>query len=133
MQLTYSRDGRHWLRAGDRQVFLPLSQRPGDFDWGSIYPLQGPLLVGRRDLDLLQPASGSTTTTRARPDVARVTNGIGLAKLRMDGFVSLQAGSAGGSLTTKPLHLRRGTPYHQRRRPRKDGSRLRSSATTAIP
>ena len=32
-----------------------------------------------------------------------MTNGIGLAKLRLDGFVSIQAGSAEGSLTTRPF------------------------------
>lgn len=102
VQLTYSRDGRHWLRAGDRQVFLPLSQSPGDFDWGSIYPLQGPLLVGD-EIWIYYTGFGVDHNHTRPPDVARVTNGIGLAKLRMDGFVSLQAGSAGGNLTTKPF------------------------------
>ena len=37
------------------------------------------------------------------PEVSRVTNGIGLAKLRLDGFVSLQAGTGEGSLTTRPF------------------------------
>ena len=34
VQLTYSRDGLNWHRGGDREVFLPLSERAGDFDWG---------------------------------------------------------------------------------------------------
>ena len=102
VQLTYSRDGRHWLRAGDRQVFLPLSQSPGDFDWGSIYPLQAPLLVGD-EIWIYYTGFGVDHNHRLPPGVSRMTNGVGLAKLRMDGFVSLQAGTAEGSLTTRPF------------------------------
>ena len=102
VQLTYSRDGRNWLRAGDRRVFLPLSQSPGDFDWGSIYPLQAPLLVGD-EIRIYYTGFGVDHNHTRPPGVSRVTNGIGLAKLRMDGFVSLQAGSAEGSLTTRPF------------------------------
>ena len=102
VQLTYSRDGRHWLRAGDRQVFLPLSQRPGDFDWGSIYPLQAPLLVGD-EIWIYYTGFGVDHNHELPPGVSRATNGIGLAKLRLDGFVSLQAASAEGSLTTRPF------------------------------
>lgn len=102
VQLTYSRDGRQWQRAGDRRVFLPLSQRPGDFDWGSIYPLQAPLLVGD-EIWIYYTGFGVDHNHRLPPGVSRLANGIGLAKLRMDGFVSLQAGSAEGSLTTRPF------------------------------
>ena len=45
VQLTSSRDGRNWRRFENRQPFIPLSNRLGDFDWGSIYPLQAPLVV----------------------------------------------------------------------------------------
>ena len=40
VQLTSSRDGRNWRRTGDRDAFLAPSTRGGDFDWGSLYPLQ---------------------------------------------------------------------------------------------
>ncbi len=102
VQLTYSRDGRHWLRAGDRRVFLPLSQSPGDFDWGSIYPLQAPLPVGD-EIWIYYTGFGVDHNHQLPPGVSRVTNGIGLAKLRLDGFVSLQAGTDEGSLTTRPF------------------------------
>ena len=37
------------------------------------------------------------------PNVTGFPNGIGLAKLRLDGFVSVDAGAAEGTLTTKPF------------------------------
>ncbi|MDC0935550.1 hypothetical protein OAS39_04625 [Pirellulales bacterium] len=33
VQLAFSRDNRHWIRAGDRQTFIPNSQVPGDYDF----------------------------------------------------------------------------------------------------
>ncbi len=100
VQFTYSRDGRHWQRAGDRQVLLPLSEKPGDFDWGSIYPLQGPLVVGD-EIWIYYTGFGVDHNHSRPPGVSGSPNGIGLARLRLDGFLSLEAGSAEGSLTTK--------------------------------
>ena len=45
IQLTYSRDGRRWERWKGR-VFLPVSEQPGDFDWGMVYMAQAPVVVG---------------------------------------------------------------------------------------
>ena len=102
VQLTHSLDGRHWRRVADRQVFLPLSEKPGDFDWGSIYPLQGPLVVGG-EIWIYYTGFGVDHNHSRPPGVSRSPNGIGLAKLRLDGFASLEAGPAEGSLTTKPF------------------------------
>ncbi len=102
VQLTYSRDGRHWRRAADRRVFLPLSEKPGDFDWGSIYPLQAPLVVGD-EIWIYYTGFGVDHNHSRPPGVSHSPNGIGLAKLRLDGFLSLEAGSAEGSVTTRPF------------------------------
>ena len=37
---------------------------------------------------------------------------IGLSTLRRDGFVSYDAGAAGGTLTTKPVHFQKGSALH---------------------
>ena len=121
VQLTYSRDGRHWRRAGDRRVFLPLSQRPGDFDWGSIYPLQAPLLVGDEiwiyytgfgvDHNHRLPPRGLARDQRHRPGQAQA------------GWIRVAGGRSGrGKPHHQALHFRRGTPDHQRRRPSRTGS-----------
>ena len=102
VQLTYSRDGRNWHRAANRDIFLPLSQQPGDFDWGAIYPLQAPLVV-EDEIWIYYTGYGVDHHHQRPPTVAGFPNGIGLAKLRLDGFVSVDAGAEEGTLTTKPL------------------------------
>ena len=102
VQLTSSRDGRNWSRAGNRNVFLPLSQQVGDFDWGAIYPLQGPL-VHNDEIWIYYNGYGVDHHHTRPPGVEGFPNAIGLAKLRLDGFVSIDTGEAGGTLTTKPL------------------------------
>lgn len=100
VQLTSSRDGRTWDRAGNRDVFLPLSNRPGDFDWGAIYALQGPF-VHDDEVRIYYHGAGYDHNETLPPGVDGFPNGIGLATLRLDGFVSVQAGKPGGSLTTR--------------------------------
>ena len=102
VQLTYSRDGRNWHRAGNRKVFLPLSERRGDFDWGSIYPLQAPVVVDDEIL-VYFTGCGLDHLHQPLPEVNGFPSGIGLAKLRLDGFVSVDAGTSQGTLTTRPF------------------------------
>ncbi len=102
VQLTFSRNGRNWHRTANRDVFLPLSQRPGDFDWGGIYPLQAPLVVGD-EIWIYYTGVGVDHNHRPPPNVMGFPNGIGLAKLRLDGFVSVDAGANEGTLTTRPF------------------------------
>ena len=99
VQLTYSRDGMNWHRGGDREVFLPMSDRPGDFDWGFVWPVQGPLVVGD-EIWIYYIGWNADHQHKLPPGVTKFNSGIGLAKLRLDGFVSLDAGPA-GTATTK--------------------------------
>ena len=93
MALTTSRDGRHWSRVANREAFIPLG---GEKDWDSDYPepASPPLLVG--DKIWIYYRSSSTAQRRSRQC-------IGLATLRRDGFVSLNAGPEGGRIVTRPL------------------------------
>jgi len=102
VQLTYSRDGMHWRRGGNREVFLPLSDRPGDFDWGAIYPVQCPLMVGD-EIWIYYSGYGFDHELRLPDGVTDLKTGVGLAKLRLDGFVSVDAKAKEGTLTTKPF------------------------------
>ena len=95
VQLAISRDGMAWERAGDRKPFIP-NGPPGSIDAGEIYTARAPVVVGD---ELWFYYSGSASehgvTGRSGP--------ICLAKLRLDGFVSVDAGDDTGTLVTKPF------------------------------
>ena len=100
IQLAYSRDGRTWHRAGDRQVFLPLGGREDDFDRSMLYIMQKPLVVKDEIWVYYIGFSGLHWATNRK----EVQGGaVGLAKLRLDGFVSIDAGD--GVFTTRPLRM----------------------------
>jgi len=100
IQLSFSRDDRTWHRAGDRQVFIPNGASPEDFDWGMIYVFQRPVVVGDEILFYYAGFDGLHWATRRN----ELQGGaIGLAKLRLDGFVSIDAGD--GVLQTKLMAM----------------------------
>jgi len=97
VQLATSRDGIHWERTCDRQVFLPNGPK-GAFDQ-SMVMFVGPPVEFEDQLLLYYSATkglhGSTHRTRA----------IGLATLRPDGFVALEPKGAVGEMTTQPFRV----------------------------
>lgn len=98
IELTYSRDGRHWLRPVVRREFIPLGDAEG---WEPDYSdpaYNGPLLVND---ELWFYYRGSRAAERDR--AKNYTMCLGLARLRRDGFVSLNAGDKPGQVTTRPL------------------------------
>ena len=109
VQLTASRDGRHWSRVAKREPVLPLG-KPDAWDCDYPAPADGPLLVGN-DLWFYYwsgPALGSKES---------IVQSIGLAILRRDGFASLNAGDECGVIVTRPLDF--------------EGKRLHVNATVA--
>jgi hypothetical protein len=99
----YSRDGFHWARP-DRERFIPVSERVGDWNWGNVQSAGGCCLVvgdqlyfyvsGRRGVPgTTDPGSCST----------------GLATLRRDGFVSMSDGGDGTGVSRTDTALPRGT------------------------
>jgi len=106
-ELAASRDGIRWQRLGHRP-FIPLGE-PGSFDAGMIWAAQGMLEV---DDELWFYYGGwredhgtSKAHRRLKSDrtAQRQAAAIGLARLRLDGFVSLDAGHAAGTLLTRPI------------------------------
>ena len=95
VQLASSRDGVHWDRAGGRRPFIP-NGPPGSIDSGEIYTARGPVAVGDELWFYYSPGTMEHGVTgRSGP--------ICLAKLRMDGFVSVDAGDETGAMVTKPF------------------------------
>jgi hypothetical protein len=104
-KLAASRDLKTWTRVGDRAHFIPISEMgPGVLDTGQIMASSHPIRHGD---ELWFYYSG--IDVRHRPNMPRVVDeykgAIHLAKLRLDGFVSFDAGEQGGSLDTRPVRL----------------------------
>jgi hypothetical protein len=110
----YSRDGFHWARP-DREVFLPVSEHAGDWNWANVQSAGGCcLVVGDKLYFYVSGRQGVVGT--GDPGVCST----GLATLRRDGFVSLdhpgpdrridrvRAGSRSlppGTLITRPVRF----------------------------
>ncbi len=98
IQLAFSRDGRTWHRAGNRDTFIPTGTSPEDFDRSMTYVMQHPLVVGDEIWIYYVGFSGLHWATMRN----ELQGGaVGLARLRLDGFVSIDAGE--GVVTTKPI------------------------------
>ena len=94
------RGERDWKLAAQQATFLPYGEFKKDWDWGQIYPYQPPLVVGDEIRIYYTGMNGRHWHTYHKDTR---DSGIGLATLRLDGFVSVNAGAEAGTLTTKPL------------------------------
>jgi hypothetical protein len=106
--LGFSRDGFHWHRP-DRGAFLPVSEKKGDWNWGNVQSAGGCcLVVGDKLYFYFSGRAGVPGKGKALGGgLPTPPNGnTGLAVLRRDGFASLDAGQAGGTLTTRPVRFR---------------------------
>ena len=102
VQIVSSRDGRNWERCEDRSPVI--ANGPYDYDAGCIlYSASNLLDVG--DETWLY-YTGITTTHGGYTPEKEIT--ICRATWRREGFVSLDAGSSGGELTTVPFELSAG-------------------------
>ena len=117
VQLTFSRNGLTWQRVGKRgaitpeqysmdkdwhkasaeATFLPWGRHKVDWDWGQIYAFQGPVIVGD---EIWFYYAGAANRHWAKYHGDTRASAIGLATLRLDGFVSINAEKT-GTMTTK--------------------------------
>ena len=98
LMLGYSRDGFHFSRPSYKP-FVAVNETPGAWNWGNVQSVNGtPIIVGdslyfytsgRRLNDIMWDSYTST----------------GLATLRRDGFVSMDAAPEGSYLTTEKLEF----------------------------
>ena len=97
--LGFSRDGFHWHRP-DRRPFMGCnSDDPKAWNWGNVQSVGGGcLIVGDK---LYFYCSGWSKAQDARDRLPVLSTG--LATLRRDGFASMDANDAGGTLTTRPV------------------------------
>ena len=101
VNVGFSRDGFHWERvrgAGPDGAFIPASNTPDTWNGYNTQSAGGCFLVVGDELwfyfsgrELPKPDNGQSTT--------------GLARMRRDGFASMDAGPAEGVLTTRPVQF----------------------------
>jgi hypothetical protein len=122
VQLTFSRDGIHWQRAGRRHPIL-MYGLPDRFDSHLVLAMQ-PILRGDEfqifylgydaphalvyNNEAYPPLTAPLPRDRQKWLTNRHTCG-GLATCRRDRFVALEAGGVEGELLTKPFRLDGGT------------------------
>ena len=97
IELIWSRDGVHWSRLPDRQRFITHG-RPGDPDGYMVIPAQQPVVLADR---LVHYYTGHPNPH----GVPGRTSFSFRATLRLDGFVSMDAGLQPGALVTRPFIL----------------------------
>ena len=102
LQLMYSRDGYHFSRP-DRKAVISASRVEGAWDRGYVQSVGGVCVIRKEELWIYYAGFGGDET---RVKESWFTNGMyrngatGLAKLRRDGFVSM---NGNGQLTTRVL------------------------------
>jgi len=93
------KEDRNWKQEAEQATFLPYGEYKRDWDWGQVYPFHPPLVVGD---EVRFYYTGMSSRHWASYHKDEPGSGIGLATLRIDGFVAVEAPDA-GTLTTKPL------------------------------
>lgn len=102
LELGFSRDGFHWDRP-DRRGFIRGERKRGAWDRAYLHTTTGVFVILDDRLVFPYCAYSGEASDGSR---GMYTGGsIGLASLRRDGFASMEAGSAPGELTTRPLRF----------------------------
>ena len=103
--LATTRDGFHWHRP-DRRPFIGARREPGSWEYGYIESTGGLCLIVGDELWFYYSAYAGDPKRISgdwRTSGTYCNGAVGLAKLRRDGFVSMQARYPGASLTTRSL------------------------------
>lgn len=93
------KEDRDWKQEAEQATFLPYGEFRRDWDWGQVYPFHPPLVIGD---EIRFYYTGMSSRHWGSYHKDEPGSGIGLATLRIDGFVAVEAPDA-GTLTTKPL------------------------------
>lgn len=101
IKLGFSRDGFHWDRP-ERRAFISATRKDGDWDRAYVHTTTGVCLVVGDELYFPFTAySGIAPDGKHRGMYTGAS--IGMAVLRRDGFASMDAKDAAGSLSTRPV------------------------------
>ncbi|WP_207394406.1 hypothetical protein [Bremerella alba] len=106
IHLGFSRDGFHWHRPDDRTPFIGASREEGAWDRGYLHSNSAICLVMGDELWFYYTGFQGDPERKNLPIDANgmyANASTGIAKLRRDGFASVDADGLGGSLTTRPV------------------------------
>lgn len=114
-ELVVSHDGVQWTRLGGQQPFIARGPQ-GSFDMGMVGPNNGLVENDGKLWFYYNGWTGEHWETKAYRraqspglwEMGRLGSGTGLAQLRQDGFISVDAGEDEGTLTTPLERLDRG-------------------------
>ena len=124
-QLAVSRDGKTWRRLSDRSPFIPLGGL-GEWDRSThMPPGSDPIAIGDEiwiyysGRNIIHPSRWTLDDdSPALPALPPYRGGIGLATLKRDRFVAMEASLRPGTLRTKPfthqgrqLHVNAAVPF----------------------
>jgi hypothetical protein len=101
-QLMTSRDSIHWYRPERAKPFIPRGPQ-GSWDWGMVYVSGGSNLVYRGDEVWIYYAAQPFTHGDYSAAEREALGSVMRAVLRVDGFVSVDAGFRPGEFTTPPM------------------------------
>ena len=106
-QLTFSEDGQHFMRVGDRSPFLPVGE---ERNWDRGMVMISDMIERGSELWFYYGGwgvrhNGEDKTLGTIVDGQRRMGAVGVATMRLDGFVSLHAGSDEGVVLTRRIHL----------------------------
>ncbi|MSP12985.1 MAG: hypothetical protein EXR62_08505 [Chloroflexi bacterium] len=109
IQLVSSRDLRHWHRVGNREPFIDLGE-VGSWDGEEVNGASTEFVTVGDEIWIYYTGFPWTHQDEVvwKPEYAKgfpraQPGGVGLAKLRRDGFVSIDGDAKGGSVTTHPF------------------------------
>ncbi len=103
VRLAVSRDGKRFARVGERRPFLRLGPS-GTFCSRMVWALPNPVRMGD-ELWIYYAGSNVDHADHRDPAAPKRMSGIGRAVMRLDGFVSADAGYEGGEIVTPPIRF----------------------------
>jgi hypothetical protein len=99
IQLAYSRDGVNFPRP-TREAFIACTRKPGTWNRGYLHAANGVCCIVGDELWFFFGA-WSGQSQRENAEYVMAGGSVGLAKMRRDGFASMDADAKGGTLTTE--------------------------------
>ncbi|MBR4172113.1 MAG: glycosyl hydrolase family 32 [Kiritimatiellae bacterium] len=102
IHLAFSRDGFHWSRPNDRSPFIGASRKAGTWDRGYLHSNSALCLVVGDELWFYYTGFAGDTSRKNQSGMY-CNASCGIARIRRDGFASMDSGAYPATLTTRLL------------------------------
>ncbi len=112
LHLAFSRDGFHFSRSADRTPFIPGACVAGAWDRAYLHSNAAVCLVVGDELWFYYTGFAGDPARKHEKSAAKngmyANASMGIARLRRDGFASMDSDATGGTLTTRPIRFSQG-------------------------